>query len=268
MGADVCDAGEGETAMRFRVLGCAGSIAGNQHTTSFLVDDAIAIDAGTGLGTLPLDALAAIDHIFLSHSHMDHVASLPMLVDSTLGRRRQPIVVHAAQPTLEAISAHVFNWKISPDFRDIDAQGHPAVRFSVLEPGQPIRIGGRTLTAIPVEHSIPTVAYRVDGGDGSLVVASDMTVSDAFWPVVNAIADLRYLLIETAFQDARLDLCRLSGHLCPSLLEQELRRFERPAEVCIVHMKPSAAAQIRREIAALEHGRTIRFLADGDVLTL
>ncbi len=254
--------------MRFRVLGCAGSIAEGGHTTSFLVDDDIAIDAGTGLGTLSLDALAAIDHVFLSHSHVDHVGLLPMLVDSTLGRRREPIVVHAAQPTLEAVSAHVFNWKISPDFRDIDAQGHPAVRFSVLEPGRPVRLGGRTLTAIPVEHSVPTVAYRVDGGNGSLVVAPDMTVSDAFWPAVNAIADLRYLLIETAFQDARLDLCRLSGHLCPSLLDQELRRLERPAEVCIVHMKASAAAQIRREIAALERGRAIRFLADGDVLTL
>lgn len=254
--------------MRFRVLGCAGSIAEGGHTTSFLVDDDILIDAGTGLGTLPLDALVAIDHVFLSHAHMDHVALLSMLVDTTLARREQPIIVHATQPTLDALSAHVFNWTISPDFRDIEAQGHPAVRFSVLEPGRPVRIGERVLTAIPVEHSVPTVAYRVDGGDGSLVVASDMGVSDAFWPAVNAIADLRYLLIETAFQNARLDLCRLSGHLCPALLDRELRRLERPAQVCIVHMKASAAATIRREIAALERDPAIRFLADGDVLTL
>lgn len=254
--------------MRFRVLGCAGSIAGNRHTTSFLVDDDILIDAGTGLGTLPLDALTRIDHVFLSHSHMDHVALLPMLIDSTISQRQQPIVVHAAQPTLETVSEHVFNWKVSPDFREIRVQGHLAVSFSVLELGKPVKIDGRSLTAIPVDHSIPTVAYHVDGGNGSLVVASDMTVSDAFWPAVNAIADLRYLLIETAFQDSRLDLCRLSGHLCPSLLEEELRRLERPVEIKITHMKPSAAAQIRREIAALDRGRDIRFLADGDVLNL
>ena len=166
--------------MRFRVLGGAGGIAGGRHTTSFLVDDDIAIDAGTGLGTLSLDALAAVDHVFLSHSHVDHVGLLPMLVDSTLGRRREPIVVHAAQSTLEAVSAHVFNWKISPDFRDIDAQGHPAVRFSVLEPRRPVRLGGRVLTAIPVEHSVPTVAYRVDVRAGRLVVAPSLTVRHAF----------------------------------------------------------------------------------------
>lgn len=254
--------------MRFLVLGCAGSIAGNRHTTSFLIDDDILIDAGTGLGTLPLEAMAGIDHVFLSHSHMDHVALLPMLVDSTLSLRRRPLVVHAAKSTLETISEHVFNWKVSPDFREIRVQGHPAVSFSVLEPGKPVQIGSRSLTAIPVEHSIPTVAYHVDGGNGSMVVASDMAVSDTFWPVVNAIADLRYLLLETAFQNARLDLCRLSGHLCPSLLEQELRRLERPADICIIHMKPSAEAQIRREIAAFDRDRNIRFLADGDILHL
>jgi ribonuclease BN (tRNA processing enzyme) len=254
--------------MRFRVLGCAGSIAGNRHTTSFLVDDDIVIDAGTGLGTLPLEALSRIDHVFLSHSHMDHVALLPMLVDSTLTLRRNPIVVHGIERTLKVLSAHVFNWKVSPDFREIRVEGHAAARFSEIEPMTPVDIGGRGLTAIPVVHSVPTVAYRVQGGAGSLVVATDMTVSDAFWPAVNAIPDLRYLLIETAFQDARLDLCRASGHLCPSLLRTELRRLERPAEIFIVHMKPSAAAQIRREIAALDLGREVRFLADGDVLEL
>ena len=254
--------------MRFRVLGCAGSIADNRHTTSFLVDDDILIDAGTGLGTLPLEALGGIDHVFLSHSHMDHVALLPMLVDSTLSLRRNPIVVHGIERTLKVLSAHVFNWKVSPDFREIRVQDHPAVRFSVVEPMTPVAVGGRSLTAIPVVHSVPTVAYHLGSGNGSLVVATDMTVSDAFWPAVNAIADLRYLLIETAFQDARLDLCRVSGHLCPALLEKELRRLERPAEIFIVHMKPSAATRIRREIAALDLGREICFLADGDVLEL
>ncbi len=254
--------------MRFRALGCAGSIAGNQYTTSFLIDDDILIDAGTGLGTLPLEAMAKIDHVFLTHAHMDHVGLLPMLVDSTLDLRRQPIVVHAAKATLKAVSAHIFNWEISPDFREIDVEGHPAIRFSPLEPGRPVRLDGRALTAIPVKHSVPTVAYRVDGRAGSLVVAPDMTVSDGFWPAVNAIADLRYLLIETAFENAKLDLCRASGHLCPSLLDQELRRLERPAEIRIIHMKSASAGQIRGEIAALAGGRDIGFLADGDVLAL
>ena len=254
--------------MRFRVLGCAGSIAGGRLTTSFLVDDDILIDAGTGLGTLPLEAMAKIDHVFLTHAHMDHVGLLPMLVDSTMGLRRQPILVHAARATLKAVSEHIFNWDISPDFREIEIEGHPALRFSPMEPGRPVRIGNRVLTAIAVKHSVPTVAYRVDGGAGSLVVAPDMTVSDDFWPAVSAIADLRYLLIETAFENAKLELCRASGHLCPALLDRELRRLERPAAIRIIHMKSASAATIRGEIAALAPGRDIGFLADGDVLIL
>lgn len=254
--------------MRFRVLGCSGSIGDNHNTTAFLVDDDLLIDAGTGLGTLALDALSRIDHVFLSHSHMDHVALLPMLVDATLSQRDKPIVVHGTEATLDALSAHVFNWNVYPDFRKISSEGHVALKFKTFEAGTPVSVGGRTLIAIPVEHTVPTVAYHLSAGAGSLVVATDMTVSDGFWPVVNGIGDLRYLLIETAFQEARRNICEVAGHLCPSLLAGELSKLERPAEVYIVHTKPSARAHIEDEIAALDLGRDIRFLAEGDVLEL
>ena len=146
--------------------------------------------------------------------------------------------------------------------------GHVAIKFSVIEPGAPVAVGGRRLCAVPVEHSVPTVAYHLAGGTGSLVVASDMTVSDAFWPTVNGIGDLRYLLIESAFQNSRIDLCEITGHLCPSLVGQELRRLQRPADVFITHMKPSAKPQIQLEIAALGLDIEIGFLAAGDVLNL
>lgn len=252
--------------MRFRVLGCSGSIGDNHHTTSFLIDEDILLDAGSGLGTLSLEALSKIDHVFLSHSHMDHIALLPMLVDATLSLRDKPIVVYGTEPTLDALSDHVFNWKVYPDFRKISSLGHAAIKFSVIEPGMPVTLGSRHLCAIPVVHSVPTVGYHLSSGNGSLVVSTDMTVSDAFWPIVNAIDDLRYLLIETAFQESRLDLCEISGHLCPSLLGEELRKLERPVEIFIVHMKPSAKRQIQREIAALDVSFEVRFLADGDVL--
>lgn len=252
--------------MLFQVLGCSGSIGDNHNTTAFLIDDDIILDAGSGLGTLPLEALKKIDHVFLSHSHMDHIALLPMLVDATLSLRDKPIVVHGIEPTLNALSDHVFNWDIYPDFRKISSDGHAAIKFSIMEPETTVSLGSRNFTAIPVEHSIPTVGYHLNSGTGSLVVATDMTVSDTFWPVVNAIDNLRYLLIETAYQEARLDLCKITGHLCPSLLEKELRKLEQPVEICIVHTKPSAKQKILKEVAALDVNFDIRFLSDGDVL--
>ncbi|MBC8338097.1 MAG: 3',5'-cyclic-nucleotide phosphodiesterase [Rhodospirillales bacterium] len=252
--------------MRFQVLGCSGSIGDHYKTTSFLIDDDILLDAGSGLGTLALDSLRKIDHVFLSHSHLDHIALLPMLVDATLSLRDKPIVVRGIEPTLETLSEHIFNWKVYPDFRKIFSMDHAAVKFEVLEPGTPVAIDSRSLTAIPVEHSVPTVGYHLSGGTGSLVVATDMTVSEGFWPIVNAIDDLRYLLIETAFQNSRLNICKDAGHLCPSLLGEELRKLERAVEIFIVHTKPSAKKQIQKEISALDSTFEIRMLADGDVL--
>ncbi|MBL6959139.1 MAG: 3',5'-cyclic-nucleotide phosphodiesterase [Rhodospirillales bacterium] len=253
--------------MRFQILGSAGCIGSDQKTTSFLIDNDMLIDAGTGLGVLPQEALNGINHVFLSHAHMDHVALLPMLLDATLSKRQTPVTVYGIEPTLTALSEHVFNWMIAPDFRRIPTPENPVVRFSVIKPGEAAVVDGRRITAIPVEHSIPAVAYHLDSGDGSLVVATDMTVSDGLWPAVNAIDNLSYLLIETAFQDARRELCEISGHLCPSMLAEELQRLDRPTQVYITHIKPTARENIEREIAELDTGFNIRFLADGDVLT-
>src|SRR6185436_3580447 len=99
--------------MKIRVLGCSGAIAAGYKTTAFLLDDDVLIDAGTGVGDLPLDALARIDHILVSHSHLDHVLSIPLLADSGLRVRvaegRPPIQVHALPETLAALKAHLFN---------------------------------------------------------------------------------------------------------------------------------------------------------------
>ncbi len=99
--------------MNIRVLGCSGAIAAGYKTTAFLLDDDVLIDAGTGVGDLPLDALARIDHILVSHSHLDHVLSIPLLADSVLRMRahaqRPPIQIHALPQTLDALRKHIFN---------------------------------------------------------------------------------------------------------------------------------------------------------------
>jgi glyoxylase-like metal-dependent hydrolase (beta-lactamase superfamily II) len=97
--------------MIIRVLGCSGAIAAGCRTTSFLLDGSVLIDAGTGVGDLSLDELARIDHILISHSHLDHVLAIGLLADSVLRMRsaqqRSPIVVHALPETLEALRKHI-----------------------------------------------------------------------------------------------------------------------------------------------------------------
>ena len=105
-------------AMQIRVLGCSGSIAAGSRTTSFLLDRDVLIDAGTGVGDLTLDELARIDHILVSHSHLDHVLAIGLLADSVARRRAgaAPIRVHALPATIDALRKHLFNGVIWPDF--------------------------------------------------------------------------------------------------------------------------------------------------------
>src|SRR4051812_49231182 len=102
--------------MKVRVLGCSGAIAKDCRTTSFLVDTDVLVDAGTGVGDLSLDEMRGIDHVLLTHSHLDHIAALPLMIDAIAAQRSSPVRIYALAGTIAAIKAHIFNNVIWPDF--------------------------------------------------------------------------------------------------------------------------------------------------------
>jgi Cft2 family RNA processing exonuclease len=235
--------------MKLRVLGCSGGIGGRHlRTTSLLIDNDILIDAGTGVGDVSLAELMLIDHIFVTHSHLDHICSIPFLVDTVGGMRNKPLTIHATEPTLEILRNHIFNWSIWPDFSQIPTPGNPFMQYQALELGQTIEVKGRKITTLPANHVVPAVGYQVDSGRESLVFTGDTTTNDPLWKIVNKIANLRYLVIETAFCDRERDLAIASKHLCPSLLAEELAKLERNAEVFITHLKPGEIELTMQEI--------------------
>ena len=234
--------------MRLRVLGCSGGIGGNLHTTSFLLDHDILIDAGTGISELSLTELIMIDHIFITHSHLDHIACIPLLVDSVGFMRDRPITLYATEETLDILRQHIFNWKIWPDFSEIPSPQQPFMRYQAIELGEVVVLQGRRITALPANHVVPAVGYHLDSGAASLVFSGDTTCNDALWSVVNKIKNLRHMIIETAFSNSEKELAILSKHLCPSLLVEELAKFKGDAEVFITHLKPGEVELIMREI--------------------
>jgi len=234
--------------MRIRVLGASGGIGNGARTTALLVDDDVLIDAGTGVADLSLDAMAAIDHVFLTHAHLDHVTCIPFLLDSVASRRARPLVVHAQEATLAVLRAHLFNDALWPDFTAIPSRDKPYLRFELLAPGENVALGNRSLRSIPVSHSIPAVGYLLGNGRASLAFSGDTSSTDAFWQVLNACADLRHVIIETSFTDEEEALSRLSGHLCPRLLVQELAKLKRAASVYITHLMPGEEEVIMAEI--------------------
>ena len=213
-----------------------------------VVDNDILVDAGTGVADLSIAELAAIDHVFITHTHLDHIASLPLMVDTVGDRRTKPLMVYGTEAVLTILRNHIFNWAIWPDFLQIPSPAHPALQFDAIEVGTVVSLGERRITALPVRHTVPAVAFQLASAHASLVFSGDTGPSPELWTAVNRIDDLRYLLIETSYTEPERRLAAASGHLCPSMLAMELAQLKRPAEVFITHLKPTQPDQIMAEI--------------------
>ncbi|MBI1942463.1 MAG: 3',5'-cyclic-nucleotide phosphodiesterase [Betaproteobacteria bacterium] len=250
--------------MRLRVLGCSGGIGGRHlRTTSFLVDSDVLIDAGSGVGDLSLAELTQIDHIFVTHSHLDHVTSIPFLVDTVGGMRARPITVHATGATIEILKNHLFNWAIWPDFTEIPSAEAPFLRYQEIELGRTVTLGGRDFTPLPAIHTVPAVGYHLRSGTGSLVFSGDTGPNDELWHIVNQIENLRVLIIETAFSNKERQLAEVSKHLCPSMLADELAKLERDPEIWITHLKPGEIELTMQEVEECSASRRPRMLQNG-----
>lgn len=251
--------------MKLRVLGCSGGIGGELRTTSLLLDHDTLIDAGTGVGDLSINELAQIDHVFVTHSHMDHVASIPFIVDTVGWMRDRPLTVHATRETAAILREHLFNWKLWPDFTRIPDASNPAMRFEAIAVGDAVTLNGRTITPLPANHVVPAVGYQLDSGKASLVFTGDTTTNDALWPILNGIANLKYLIIETALSDRERELALVSKHLCPGLLAEELAKLKLSPEIYITHLKPRESELIMQQVAVAVKGSKPRMLQNNHV---
>jgi ribonuclease BN (tRNA processing enzyme) len=261
--------------MQIRVLGCSGAIAAGDKTTAFLLDDDILIDAGTGVGDLTLDELERIDHVLLSHSHLDHVLSIPLLADAVLRRRgraqRPPIQIHALPETLAALRDHLFNGVIWPDFTRLPNAEHPVLELVPFAIGQRLHVAGREIEVLKAEHTVPAVGFAVDSGTaGHWVYTGDTGPNPALWQRL-AELKLAHLIIETTFSDEERQLARISRHLCPAALGRELAQLQpgqQGLEIHITHIKPGEQEAVMNQIGALGLPHRITALRTGQTLKL
>ena len=255
--------------VRIRVLGCSGSIFQGAATTSFRIDDDILIDAGTGAAELTLEEMRAVRHIFITHSHLDHIASVPLLADSMFGSLvGHPITVHAAEHTLAALKQHVFNGVIWPDFTALPDPARAVLKLDAMQVGACTAIGGRSIEMIPVNHTVPGVAYRIESGGRSFAFSGDTTSGEGLWAALNRHDGLDLLFIESAFANKDIELARKAGHYCPELLARDLSRLNHRPRVCISHLKPGEEDLIMQECREALDGWEVHRLAGGDVFEL
>ena len=257
--------------MKLRVLGCSGSIAAGNRTTSFLLDHDVLVDAGTGVGDLTLEELAQIDHILLSHSHLDHVLGIPLLADSVMRMRLEqrpfrPIRVYGLPQTLDALRRHLFNDVLWPDFTRLPTVDQPILELISIECGQRLTVGSQHVEVLPAAHTVPAVGYAVETSSGWWVYTGDTGPNPALWTALGK-RNIVQLVIETAFSDDEIALAMTSKHFAPTLLAQELGRLSTGTPLAITHVKPGELSAVLGQIAALGIPHAVRALATGDRFT-
>jgi ribonuclease BN (tRNA processing enzyme) len=253
--------------MKIEILGSYGGESVDCRMTCLLVNDSIALDAGSLSQVLSIERQRGIQSILLTHSHMDHTSSLPFFIENVFGKLREAVDVYASAATIYALRRHLFNNDTWPDFTRLPNHLLPVVRFHELEEEVPIVIGGVRFTPIPVTHLVPTFGFLIEDDSSKLLWSSDTGPTQRLWEVANRIENLKGIWVDTSFDNSMQQIADVSGHLTPASLAAELKKLERRAPILLHHLKPPCIAKIQTEIAALGNP-DIGFVEQGKIYTL
>ncbi len=250
--------------MEWHILGSFGGLSPTCRMTSFLINDALALDAGSITLALPLEAQRRIRYVVLTHSHLDHTASIPFLVENTFAEQREALEILVTPQALRTVKLHLFNNDTWPDFTRIPSDLLPALRLVQVEPRNAFSANGLRLTPVPVRHVVPTHGYLVEEGEKAVLFTSDTGPTEEVWEVANGTAGLKAVIVEVSFPSRMQAVADVSLHLTPTTLAGELAKLKRDVPVYLYHLKPAYVDELRAELAATAFPHHVEELRQGD----
>jgi len=256
--------------VELRVIGCHGGETPRHRTCAFIVDDVLAIDAGSLTSGMEVDAQARLEAVLVSHAHLDHIRDLATLADNRCQVGAPTLKVAGTRATLETLRRHFFNNLLWPDFAQIPSgAGGPTIEYLELRPEEPVQLAGKRVRAVLVSHTIEAASFVIEGPDGSIAYSGDTGPTQRMWEVLNQEPNLKALLMEVSFPDREQRLATLSGHHTPRSLAADLTKYRAPADLptLLYHIKPVFQAEVERECAALP-GLNLEVLQIGDHFVL
>lgn len=245
--------------MKFQLLpstfdenGCASQ---RQHYCCFIVNDFVAIDAGSLAMAASVEQKQKIRNIVLTHAHLDHIAGLPIFIDDLFASLTEPVTIHVEKEVMKVLERDVFNWDIYPRFSELCNENGSVLEYKIFKTGKKFRIGDLDFVAVDVNHKVPSVGFIVSHGETSFAVSSDTAEMEEFWKAVNQTKHLDALLIECAFPDELNDLAQASHHLTPKKLKTEIGKFEHEnCPIYVINLKPMYRDEIIAQIEKLKIG--------------
>lgn len=256
--------------MVIRFLGTHNAESKNTRLVSFLIDDVLAVDAGSLVSELTLSEQKRIKAILLSHGHYDHIKGVPAFAFNNSDRTTK---VLATQKTLEILSSHLIDGVVYPEFASQASFLRKAtLQLVSVEPFDPQDVEGYEVMAVPVRHPLDGVGFAITSGDGkSLFYTGDTGPKlSSIWSKISP----ELVVIDVTWPNSLASGARDAGHLCPEMLKEELVELSRVngylPKVAVVHVSPQHEAQIEKEIGAVAKllGVSIGIAHEGEELVL
>lgn len=224
-----------------------------QRLTCFLIDDRVAVDAGSIAIALTNEQRTKVRDIIVTHPHMDHIASLPIFIDDLYPTLTEPMRIHATREVINLLERDVFNWNVYPRFSELKNNYGPVMEYVPIPASGPFPVAHLTVTAVPVNHIVPTVGLIVSDGEKSVAFSSDTAETEDFWKLLNETQHVDALLIEASFPDRLAKLAEVSRHFTPASLGKELKKLNHNGlDIMAVHIKPAYREEIIEQLKALK----------------
>ncbi len=251
--------------MKVKVLGCSGAELPGSNSPAFLVDGKVLLDAGTIGSSLSESKQWEVRNILITHSHLDHIKAIPFLADNiVIKQRKHSVNLYATKETLKTLRDNLLNDKLWPDFTKISASINPVLKLKTIVPGRPFVVNGYSVTAYPVNHTVPAVGYVIKNELGrTLLYTGDTGPTDKIWASSGRV---QVIIIEVSFPDSMGDLAIKTGHLTPELLGLEIDKMKHlPEKILITHIKPQYMAKITKELQKIKKKKQVvmQILKDG-----
>ncbi len=238
-----------------------------QFLVSFLVNGTVAIDAGS-LGLLAnLERQQAVRHVFVTHEHLDHIATLPIFLENVYSAGPDCVEILGTADVLDFLHGDIFNGRVWPDFFNLSRPDNAFLRTTVLEPMVPVQRAGLSITPVPVSHGVDTIGLVVDDGVSAVAFPSDTGPTQLLWEHLADLPHLRAVFLEASFPSTHSELAALTGHLCTRTFPAEAAKAPRGVRTIVVHRKARFAAQIARELDELGL-HDVELVRPGHVYTL